>query len=58
MYTEQNAIDAALQFVEDDPTYSWDGIEGMIELVEAHKTMTTDAVWEGQIDSEGTILGP
>ncbi len=46
MYTEQNAIDAALQFVEDGPTYSWDGLEGTIELVGAHKTMTTDAVWE------------
>lgn len=46
MYSEQNAIDAALQFVEDGPTYSWDGIEGTIDLVGAHKTMTTDAVWE------------
>jgi hypothetical protein len=46
IYTEQNAIDSALQFVEDSPTYSWDGLEGTIELVGAHKTMTTDAVWE------------
>jgi hypothetical protein len=46
MYTEQNAINAALQFVEDGPTYSWDGLEGTLELVGAHKTMTTDAVWE------------
>jgi len=45
-YTEQNAIDTALQFVEDGPTYSWDGLEGTIKLVVAHKTMPTDAIWE------------
>jgi len=46
IYTEQNAVDAALQFVEDSPTYSWDGVEGSIEVVEAYKTRTPNAAWE------------
>ena len=46
IYTEQNAVDAALQFVGDSPTYSWDGIEGSIEIVEAYKSRTPNAVWE------------
>jgi len=57
MYTEQNAIDAALQFVEDSPTYSWDGIEGTIELVGAHKTMTTDIVWEVVVEFTSANAG-
>ncbi len=46
VYTEQNAVDAALQFVGDSPTYGWDGIEDSIELVEAYKTGNPDAEWE------------
>ncbi|MCW4049688.1 MAG: hypothetical protein NWE89_08115 [Candidatus Bathyarchaeota archaeon] len=46
IYTVQNAIEAALQFVENSPTYSWDGVEGSIEVVEAYKTRNPNAVWE------------
>lgn len=45
-YTDQKAMDAALQFVENGPTYRWDGVEGSIEVVEAYKTRNPDAVWE------------
>lgn len=46
IYTEQNAIDAALQFVEDSHTYSWDGIDGTMEVMGAYKTSAPNAVWE------------
>lgn len=46
IYTEQNAIGAALLFVENGPTYSWDGVAGSIEVVEAYKTRNPNAVWE------------
>ena len=46
IYNEQNAVDAALLFVENSPTYSWDGVAGSIEVVEAYKTRNTNAVWE------------
>lgn len=46
IYTEQNAVDTALQFVEDSPTYSWDGIEGSIEILEAYKMSKPNSVWE------------
>jgi hypothetical protein len=46
IYNEQNAVDAALLFVENSPTYSWDGVEGSIEVVKAYKTRNTNAVWE------------
>jgi hypothetical protein len=46
IYNEQTAVDAALLFVENSPTYSWDGVAGSIEVVEAYKTRNTNAVWE------------
>jgi len=46
IYTEQNAVDTAILFVENSPTYSWDGVEGSIEVVESYKTRNTNAVWE------------
>ena len=46
IYNEQNAVDAALLFVENSPTYCWDGVAGSIEVVEAYKTRNTNAVWE------------
>ncbi len=46
IYTEQKAIDASLQFVENSPTYRWDGVEGSIQVVEAYKTSKPNAVWE------------
>ena len=46
VYTEQKAIDASLQFVENSPTYRWDGVEGSIQVVEAYKTSKPNAVWE------------
>jgi hypothetical protein len=46
IYTEQKAIDTSLQFVENSPTYRWDGVEGSIHVVEAYKTRKPNAVWE------------
>jgi len=46
VYNEQTAVDVALLFVENSPTYGWDGVEGSIEVVEADKTRNTNAVWE------------
>ncbi len=46
VYTEQKAIDTSLQFVENSPTYRWDGVEGSIHVVEAYKTRKPNAVWE------------
>ena len=46
IYNEQNAVEAALFFVENSPTYSWDGVESSIEVVEAYKTRNTNAVWD------------
>ncbi len=46
IYSEQNAVDTALQFVEDSPTYGWDGIKGSIELVKVYKMRNPNAIWE------------
>ena len=57
IYTEQNAMDAALQFVENGPTYSWDGVEGSIEVVEVYKTRSTNAVWKVVVAFTSTNVG-
>lgn len=49
IYTQQNAIETALTFMENAPTYKWDGISDTIQVIDVYKTRTTEAVWEIQI---------
>ncbi len=45
VFTEKAAVNAATSFLSEAPTYSWDGVEGSIRVVDSHKTQTPAAVW-------------
>lgn len=45
VYTEQGAVEAATRFVSEAPTYSWDGVEGSIRVLNSYKAQTSSAVW-------------
>jgi hypothetical protein len=45
VFTEQAAVKAATRFLSEAPTYSWDGVEGSIRVLDSYKTQTPDAVW-------------
>ena len=45
VFTEQAAVKTATSFLSEAPTYSWDGVEGSIRVLDSYKTQTPDAVW-------------
>ena len=45
VFTEQSAVKTATRFLSEAPTYSWDGVEGSIRVLDSYKTQTPDAVW-------------
>jgi len=45
VFTEQTAVKTATRFLSEAPTYSWDGVEGSIRVLDSYKTQTPDAVW-------------
>ena len=45
VFTEKAAVKTATSFLSDAPTYSWDGVEGSIRVVDSYKAQTPDAVW-------------
>jgi len=45
VFTEQAAVKTATKFLSEAPTYSWDGVEGSIRVLDSYKTQTPDAVW-------------
>jgi hypothetical protein len=44
-FNEQTAIQSATQFVSDGPTFSWDGIDGSIQVINSYKTQTPEPIW-------------
>jgi hypothetical protein len=44
-FNEQAAVRAATSFLSEAPTYSWDGVEGSIRVIDSYKAQTPDAVW-------------
>ncbi len=45
VFNEQAAVKAANSFLSEAPTYSWDGVEGSIRVLDSYKAQTPDAVW-------------
>jgi len=45
VFNEQAAVNTATSFLSEAPTYSWDGVEGSIRVLDSYKTQTPDAVW-------------
>jgi hypothetical protein len=45
VFTEQAAVKTATRFLSEAPTYSWDGVDGSIRVLDSYKTQTPDAVW-------------
>jgi len=45
VFTEQTAVKTATRFISEAPTYSWDGVEGSIQVLDSYKTQTPEAVW-------------
>ncbi|MCK4702299.1 hypothetical protein KAT55_02970 [Candidatus Bathyarchaeota archaeon] len=45
VFTEQTAVKTATRFLSEAPTYSWDGVEGSIQVLDSYKTQTPEAVW-------------
>jgi len=45
VFTEQTAVKTATRFISEAPTYSWDGVEVSIQVLDSYKTQTPEAVW-------------
>jgi hypothetical protein len=45
IYTETTASKLAAEFLENSPTYSWDGVDGSIQVVDVTKTHSPNAEW-------------
>lgn len=45
VFNEQSAVKTATRFLSEAPTYSWDGVEGSIRVLDSYKAQTPDAVW-------------
>jgi len=57
VFTEQSAVKAATRFLTDAPTYSWDGVEGSIRVLDSYKAQTPDAVWSVVIEFTSAHAG-
>lgn len=45
IYTENTATKLASEYLENSPTYSWDGVDGSIQVVDVTKTRSTNPEW-------------
>ncbi|MCK4400596.1 hypothetical protein KAV46_06380 [Candidatus Bathyarchaeota archaeon] len=57
VFTEQTAVKTATRFISEAPTYSWDGVEGSIQVLDSYKTQTPEAVWTVVIEFTCTHAG-